>query len=213
MANLSELVTAIAEAEGMDPASVSLIARYVREAGFIRKKGRGTSAASMDAKDAANLLIAINASSSVREAPAVVPVYRNLIAEGDASEDFPETTGTFGEALEQVIKGAIDAKLPPKILSKGVSSVVRAAFEQRTALVSVTFKRPDPAAELLIRYVGASREDFSRSTKPHSQFRLLFFPRPGYRRPQKMRAGDRIDITEIGNATIFSVASTLDDGP
>jgi hypothetical protein len=62
MATLSELADAVAEAEGMDPATVTLIARYAREAGFIQKKGRGPSAAHMGVADAADLLIAVNSS-------------------------------------------------------------------------------------------------------------------------------------------------------
>jgi hypothetical protein len=209
MATLSELAGTIAEAEGMDPATVALIARYVREAGFIEKKGRGPSAARMGVTDAANLLIAVNASGAVREAPLVVPVYRDLIADDPSGEGTPETNGTLGEALELVIRSAIEGKLPSKILFKGVPNALREAFEQRAAIVSITFKRPQPAAEILIEYTGPSEVSSSRSTKPHWACRLLFFPGPRYRKPQKVKAGDRTDITEIGNATIFSVAKAL----
>src|ERR1700704_3688635 len=78
MTTLSELVNTIAKVEGIDPATVTLIARSVREAGFITTGGRGPSAARMTYRDAANLIIAVNASPTAREAPHTVQVYRAL---------------------------------------------------------------------------------------------------------------------------------------
>src|SRR5258707_4983333 len=113
MATLTELVEAVAEAEGMDSASVALIARYAREAGFIQKKGRGPSAAHMGVADAANLLIAVNASGSAREAPDVIPVYRDLIAAEllyAHEKRAPKIYGSFAEAIELLLQSAVEGK-------------------------------------------------------------------------------------------------------
>jgi hypothetical protein len=67
------LVKTVARLEGIDPATVALVARTVREAGLIATGGRGASAAKMDVKDATNLLIGVNASDMARDAPLLVP--------------------------------------------------------------------------------------------------------------------------------------------
>src|SRR5215470_2842768 len=142
MATLTELVHAVAEAEGMDSATVALIARYAREAGFIQKKGRGPSAAQMGVSDAANLLIAVNASAAALDAPLVIPVYRDLVTTKWLRVDdkpFPETQGSFGEALELIIASAVEGKLPTTFLSEHVPGEVRKAFQQNNAKISVCF--------------------------------------------------------------------------
>jgi hypothetical protein len=68
MALLSTMVKAVAEIEGLDETQVGWIARYLREAGLISQAGRGRGAARMSAKDAANLLIAVNGSASAKDA-------------------------------------------------------------------------------------------------------------------------------------------------
>ena len=76
MATLTELVETIAEAEGLDPTSVGLIARYIREAGLITTGGRGPSAARMDFSDAAHLLIGVNATKAAQDAAKIVSISR-----------------------------------------------------------------------------------------------------------------------------------------
>jgi hypothetical protein len=208
MATLSELAGTIAEAEGMDPATVALIARYVREAGLIEKKGRGPSAARMGAKDAANLLIAVNASSSAREAPAVVPVYRDLIAANDGSET-AEANGTFGEALELVIESAIERKLPSTLLSKEVPEPLRDAFENGNATISIHFKRPELSGRIFIgspQEVTSALPGMSSTWRIPAQVTLVFLP---MRTPPKRNVVDRSDETVIGSTTIFRIAKTL----
>src|SRR6516225_3304479 len=95
MATLSQLVEAIAEVEGMDSATVALIARTVREAGLITTGGRGPSAGKMTVADAANLLIAVNTSASAHEAPDRVRKYRQL--EMRSAEE-SKLLSTFGDA-------------------------------------------------------------------------------------------------------------------
>jgi hypothetical protein len=216
MATLSELADAVAEAEGMDPATVTLIARYAREAGFIQKKGRGPSAAHMGVADAANLLIAVNASGSAREAPDVIPVYRDLIAAEFLYADekrAPKIYGSFGNALELIIESAIEGKLPSTFLSQDVPSALCDAFQQGNVTISVHFSRPEPRGYIDIS-VARSPENTHLggvriSVAPHLSLSFSQKSGRGNRAPRKLKAGDRADETKIGNLTIFSVAQTL----
>jgi hypothetical protein len=211
MASISELASAIAKAEGVDPPTVALIARYVREAGFIQKKGRGPSAANMLTADAANLLIAVNASTSTARAAAVVPIYRDLVAvQWTGKEPTSKIGGTFGEALERLVDSAIAGALPDRLLSAVVPKPVRDAFEQGRAELSVTFEKPNPMAEIKILTPTPNWGDtFSVATMPQTYVCVLvFFPMNIRSRKQKKNS-DRKDRTEIGKATIFSVAKIL----
>src|ERR1700722_4299287 len=80
MGTLSHLVETIAAVEGIDPATVALIARHIREANLISTGGRGPSAARMTITDAANLLIGVNATRIAAEAAQVVRTLRSLTA-------------------------------------------------------------------------------------------------------------------------------------
>jgi hypothetical protein len=210
MATLSELARTVAEAEGMDPAAVALIARYVREAGFIQKKGRGPSAASMSVADAANLIIAVNASSSARDAPAVVPVYRDLVVHEFID---PKAHGTFGEALELVIQSAIEGKLPGIFLSKDVPGTVQDAFNQGKASISICFSRPTPSVFISISVEGPvlPGQSIGQLGGSIEALHLVFFPMSGRQKRtlRKKNVGDRTDDTKIGNLTIFNIAKKL----
>jgi hypothetical protein len=79
MARLSDLVKVLAMTEGLDEVSVGIFARRAREAGLILQGGRGRSAARMTVRDAANLLIGVNASALAKDVPKVIKGYRNLV--------------------------------------------------------------------------------------------------------------------------------------
>lgn len=131
MALISDLVSAIAEVEGVPEATVSLAARYAREAGFLSQGARGRNAPRATVTDCANLLIAVNASGCVvKEAPQAIENYRRLqlhIAHGGRSARlqsveyhniendklrFLDRCGaTFGEMLEAVIDRFIGGEL------------------------------------------------------------------------------------------------------
>jgi hypothetical protein len=216
MASIGELASTIAEAEGVDPATVALVARYLRETGFIQKKGRGPSAASMLTSDAANLLIAVNASMSTATAAEVVPIYRNLVAvDWTGKKPTSKIGGTFGEALELLIDCAIAGKLPEMFLPAVVPNPVRNAFEQGHAEVSVAFERPNPWAWIQIQTPTASLTDLSNlaNMAPIYVCALTFFPMNSRLSRKRKKVGDRKDRTEIRNATIFSLAKILRSGP
>lgn len=210
MATLSELVEAIAEAEGMDSATVALMARYAREAGFIQKKGRGPSAAQMGVTDAANLLIAVNASRAARDAAVVIPLYRNLITVEyvrTPEKEVPKHHVFFGDVLEMIIQSAIDGKLPDTFRPQNLSTKVCDAFQQGIASLSIRFTTPRFEGKIVIgeRF---DEKDVTGAVGMYLQFvpRITKQSRELY---QKLKASDRSDETEIGDRTIFSVARTL----
>jgi hypothetical protein len=122
MATLSDLVKAIAEIQGLEENQVLWIARYLREDGLITQGGRGRGGAKMGARDAANLLIGINAPGTAKQSTHFVRAFRDLplirdflspedITEWDdlRSEEDDDWTRSFyrlapfGPALEQII--------------------------------------------------------------------------------------------------------------
>jgi hypothetical protein len=114
MARLPQLIDQVSKTSGRDRASVEHCARAIREAGFITTTKRGVGAASMTARDAANLIIAANAAESTKEALQAVPQFRSLkkwysVSETDSFEDVfarLQAAPTFGEALEELIESA-----------------------------------------------------------------------------------------------------------
>ncbi|ACK84157.1 hypothetical protein [Methylorubrum extorquens] len=78
MAFFNDLVRAIAVVEGMDEMTVRGIGIRIRDGGFISKGGRGLSAAKMTSKDAAALLIGVNACTSATSAAEILEKYQSL---------------------------------------------------------------------------------------------------------------------------------------
>ncbi len=117
MALISNLVSTIADVEGIPEGTVGLIARYAREAGYLSQGGRGRSAARLNVRDCANLLIAVNATGNrMKDIPQTIDTFRNLplITPWLASEpfDFIGKGGkTFGEALELLLQGFADGSI------------------------------------------------------------------------------------------------------
>ncbi len=69
MALASELVEVIADATGMEPATMTRYARFAREGGLLSQSGRGKSAARMRPRDAVNLLTCVLVNGIAQEAP------------------------------------------------------------------------------------------------------------------------------------------------
>jgi hypothetical protein len=75
MASPGDLVRTVAEVLGMPSASVAWYDRMLQEAGLRSKSGRGSGAARLTARDAANLLTALLASKQPKEAVDTVKLY------------------------------------------------------------------------------------------------------------------------------------------
>jgi hypothetical protein len=228
MATINELAQAVAEAEGMDLPTVALIARYLREAGLIQKKGRGASAAQMNVADAANLLIAVNASGAAQDSALVVPIYRELVITRSGEKftwvDSPpafgsppassKISGTFGDAFELLVQSAVEGKLPNAILSQEVPSALQDAFQKGAATISIYFTRPEPRVHVSITG-ERSLEDKRRNIFRPPQINFSFQAWRGRlkRAAHKLKIGDRVDETKIGTRTITSVAKILRPRP
>ena len=216
MATLSELVATVAAVEGIEPATVRLIARNIREAGLIATGGRGASAATMSPRDACNLIIAVNASGVIREAVQIVRSFRKL--EIDEKED-GRPRRNFGGALETLIEGAINRSLP-FYLGVKVPNNISEAFGNDAIEVEITFRRPKPEAHIFLSgpenmgpYINLSAHD-PEVLRTVERFKLALkfeFGLPGEKRQQPMRRyhGDRRDEVTISYATIRAVGEIL----
>jgi hypothetical protein len=81
MARLSDLVASVADATGETTASVTVIARYLREAGLITTGGRGLSAARMTSHDLASLLLAMTSLGDNTKAGETVALVGQMLLE------------------------------------------------------------------------------------------------------------------------------------
>ena len=224
MATLTELVETIAEVEDMDPATVGLMARYIREDGLITMRGRGPSAAKMSLTDAANLLIGVNATSSAANVARSVRTYRKLHASQflSASDEHPVLMlGTLGEAIEQLLYGAGRGELPEPFLGQELDWDFQEAFSRGDVHVELGFQRPRPAARLAM--LNRAEFDLPRRevnepsvleqwiTLTTAQVKMAFLP-PVPRGPpsaKKKRTGDRNEETAIGYPTLRAVGKLI----
>lgn len=115
MARLPALLEAIAKVDGRERATIDHYARLIREAGLIPTTKRGVGASAMTVREAANLLIGLNAAETPKDAPSSVIRVRSLLANAGfvarwlrQSEWSPVFEGlrearTFGDALERLI--------------------------------------------------------------------------------------------------------------
>jgi hypothetical protein len=92
MALISDLVAAIAEAEGIPEPTVAMVARHLREAGLLSTGARGRNAPAANVRDCINLLIGVNVPYAVlKDAPKAVRAYRNLVLYTPDSPHRPPT--------------------------------------------------------------------------------------------------------------------------
>jgi hypothetical protein len=216
MATLSELVETLAEVEGIDPAAVAVIARSVREAGLITTGGRGLSAARMTYSDAANLMIAVNAAPTAREAPQTVHSYRNLqawdrpLAYKGQIPKRPTFLGRLGDALEQLVQCAAIGKLPEIFLKTSLDKLLVEEFSKANVEVELTFQKPIPFVSLSVSVVPRARTGAveprtviaAASTGPRAGFS---FELSKASRSHLNSLGDRREWTSIGYPTIREI--------
>jgi hypothetical protein len=155
MALISDLVSAIAEVEGLPEATVSLAARYAREAGYLSTGARGRNAPRATVTDCANLLIAVNGSGCiVKDAPKAVEMFRNLLCHAPHGSRTPRPglgieygaiehdqlrfidrhgAATFGEILESVIDRCIGGEMEAFMMSEASKYLGEPYFEKARA--------------------------------------------------------------------------------
>lgn len=170
MASIGKLIQAVALVEGLDESSVKLIARYAREGGYISQASSGSGAARMTPTDAANLLIAVNATSLAKDAVTAIETYRRLIWrsdeklqgrdwEADREDPFKAVFRvgvSLGEVLEKLILMAVPVFKP--------TSELEEALNREGLEISLEFVRPVPSVDLSIfNYEPPAREEDSPS--------------------------------------------------
>jgi len=199
MATLTQLVSVIATTEGIDVERVGALARAIREAGLVRTSGRGTSAAQMEERDAANLLIAVNTADTARTAPEVVQEYRSLQAKRNRKAS--EAGSEFGNELEELIWSA-----RRKCLANYVMKTI-SLFGKRNHLLG---RRPYPneAYKFWIEFEKPTPSvlvNISRLDDPVGDY-VDFKDR---RQQASKATGDRSEKTRITQRTIHAVADVL----
>lgn len=185
MALLSDLVRIVAAVEGIDEVSVGIFARAAREAGHIAQGGRGRSAAKMTARDAANLLIAVNGCALAKEVPTRVGEYRDLKALDRNRTDIEigRPGNLFGRDFEQLIELMADKGSSVHFAEMPSPAVIR--FERPYTSVEFSFYTVDE--DVTIMHHGYYR-DSKRDETIH---------------------GDRLDLTIITARTLRAVAEAL----
>lgn len=200
MALLTELVAKVAEVEGLPETFVAGIAKYLREADHIRQGGRGLSAARMNPRDAANLLIAVNATRLAKDAVEAFETYGVLewwpVMDTDDLEDSRlnllvavlSERIRFADALTKLISLAVwsDSYRPP----------LDALFANDDLRLDITFSRPKRIVQVEVR--DRSDQDLG------VMFRGVF-----YNEPNEEPAPDRRDLVTITHRTILEVGKTL----
>jgi hypothetical protein len=217
MATLSELVNTIAAVEGIEPATVNLIARYVREAGLISTGGRGSSAAAMGLTDAANLLIGVNATTTATESARTVSACRGLEAWARSNRRPAMQYGTLGEAIEQLLYATGIGELPERFLNRGIPSNLQEAFSTGDVEIQLSFRRSGSRLSAILRIAplpgSAPATADGWQLGAESGHSILFaFNAPRSRGPpekKKDMTADRIVETTIGYRTLNAVGKLL----
>jgi hypothetical protein len=213
MATPGQLVEAMAASLGIPVATVIQYDRQLAESGLRSKGGRGTSAATVTARDAANLLIAIAASPlagpTVKEAVRTCKTYGSLKALQRASwiDKLPKfglpslaslsANHSLGEALSVLIDG----------VGKGEIFQIPDREGPITADFSfgITFEGPGPWAEILAD--GSMGEG-----KPSQTARLAYTSASaakGFRKMRPRRGPDLHQSRTITFATIRALGSLI----
>lgn len=191
MATLGALVELVAAAEGISRERVEAIARAVREAGLIATHGRGPSAAQMSAADAANLLIAVNAAETARDAPDTVRRFRELRTNDRNRRE-------FGQVLEGMIAAAIEAKFFDFLLDLNLGPKGARHEEQRSA---------SKKSDLRIEFLSSRPMAVIEGRVPANLMpRLLPFYPPHEKSAVRAEADRRTAIT---HRTILAIAEMI----
>jgi hypothetical protein len=106
----------------------------------------------MSLRDAANLLIGVNATTTAVEAARTVSAYREL--EAYAIPRVPDEPrmkyGTLGEAIEQLIRAIIVGELPENFLRQEVPYTLQNSFREGYVDIALKFRKSDVSASARI---------------------------------------------------------------
>lgn len=217
MAFFKDLAQVIARVEGMDEMTVIGIGQYLRDAGLIKKGGRGLSAARMTPSDAANLLIAVNATSVAKNAVEVVRQFSGLHAVQDGFEITPRAQRYSGEEFEQIKSKIGEAKTFNEFLPQLISlfvpdtsgkSMFEAVFPNGITVTRLEFARPMPVA--LFRVEKFGMHQYAAKDFPDTYVALRFILSAEDMGPYiGPDASDKFEKTSIGRKTLDAVGQVL----
>ncbi|WP_054144812.1 hypothetical protein [Bosea sp. AAP35] len=210
MASIGKLVSAIAEIEGLDEGAVKLIARYAREAGYISQGSYGPGAARMTPRDAAHLLIAVNASALAKDVARTLKDYCGLRWKRqkwlvddeleDARDDPFKSIFAEGAELARVLEDLILLATPifqPK-------SILEEFFLDDRMRMTIEWRRPYPSVSFSVTCIDyPDNED----EKPiHEEIEQGGFFISG---PASQPLSDRVDEVSISHRTLIAVGKVL----
>jgi hypothetical protein len=214
MATFNELVKAVAMAEGLDEMTVRGIGIKVRDAGHISKRGRGPSAAQMTVRDAAMLLIGVNAPGLAKDAGLAVEEYlQTKVAKSPTPVSIPNEFSRLlqrgkplGEALEAVLGTFVPDRQGSVRVTEGVKAFLEA--DQPPTLQGVSRSQ-------ISFYVAFRRSTFGRRTaeiniRKGSELRMtriaqaMFWPADFTR-----GSSDRVEEIRITERTLAAVGQAL----
>lgn len=210
MASIGTLIRAIANIEGIDESSVKLISRYAREGGFISQASSGSGAARMTPTDAANLLIAVNATALAKDSVDAIRTYRPLVwesrkyiqdaqVEADREDPFRSifrSRVTFSDAFEKLILMAVPVFRPISELEE--------VLNRENLQIEIEFVRPVPSVSVTIFHHDPT-DDPEEVDEYFDAEKGVFLSARTLLKPDEDRT-DRVRITE---RTILEVGKAL----
>jgi hypothetical protein len=206
MATPGQLVQAMATALGISVATVTQYDRQLAESGLRSKGGRGTSAAAVTARDAANLLIAIVASPlagpTVKEAVRTCEAYGSLKALGRVSRT--DTLPKFGLPTVASLPAGHSLREALSVLIDGVGKGEIFQIPDREGPLTadfcfgVRFEGPEPAAEILADGTVGQGKASQMARLVYTSARAA----KGFRKRRPTQRGDLHQSRSISFATI-----------
>jgi hypothetical protein len=172
----------------------------------------------MGLTDAANLLIAENATTTATDAAKTVSAYREFESYEFRSKTDPRPEhryGTLAEAIEQLIDALGADELPEIFLNRGLPPKYEQAVAQGDIHIALSFRRPNQSAYLKLTPVPMAEEIAPMAMEEwvDSMNGVLFSFYPpkhrGPRRKKKNITADRTEETTIGYRTLRAVGKLL----
>jgi len=156
------------------------------------------SAATMGVKDAANLLIGVNATTTGKDAARTVVAYRALVSYEFRAKGDPRPAkryGTLGQAIEQLVDATRAGELPEVFLNREVPDDLQDAFPD--VHIDMTFSRPILSASLRIALIRELDELPLESSEERLETETLQGPRE-WIEDEHVAVAEIAQVAEIG---------------
>ena len=219
MASPRELVRTVAEVLGVPEATVVVHDRNLAVAGLRTKGGRGPSAAKMTPLDAANLLIAVAASSAVKDSVETVKAYADLISKIGYIDDrdgnrkaIPDGCWAVDNIHAPLLTDLRNKHTFREALSATIESYINGHLQSKSNYwlrPRITFYGPYPQAEIQLFNGQAWIETHRYSNIPTDRIELEKWTEKN----KNNNEGDLKQIRWFDWYTIMIVGQTLKDEP